>query len=105
MINKEVWKSVVGYEGLYEVSNRGEIRSKDRQVWNGNVYYEKKGRILKKTKTTTGYWKVELYKNKKRKSKRVHRLVAKAFIPREKGKELINHLDGNPLNNKVNNLE
>src|SRR5690625_7858572 len=101
----ENWKPVVGYEGIYEVSSLGRVRSKDRKVWNGRVYYDKKGRILKQSKTTTGYWKVELYKNRKKKSKKVHRLVAKSFIPRVKGKELINHKDGDPLNNKVSNLE
>jgi len=82
----ENWKPVVGYEGIYEVSSLGRVRSKDRKVWNGRVYYDKKGRILKQSKTTTGYWKVELYKNRKKKSKKVHRLVAKSFIPRVKGK-------------------
>lgn len=101
----ENWKPVVGYEGLYEVSSLGRVRSKDRKVWNGRTFYNKKGRVLKRTKTTTGYWKVELYKNRKKKSKKVHRLVAKAFIPKKEGKELINHKDGNPLNNKVDNLE
>lgn len=108
MLNRvvpEIWKDVVGYEGLYQVSNYGKVRSLDREVFNGSGYYTKKGRILKKTKTTTGYWKVELYKSGKRKSKKVHRLVAKTFITRIDGKDLINHKDGNPLNNFVNNLE
>lgn len=101
----ENWKPVKGYEDLYAVSNTGMVKSYDRKVWNGNGYYNKKGRILKKSKTTTGYWKVELYKAGKRKSKKIHRLVAKSFIPRVDGKNLINHKDGNPLNNNVNNLE
>lgn len=102
---EEIWRPIEGYEEFYEVSNLGNVRSNDRYVWNGKVYYKKKGRVLKKTKTTTGYWKVELYKNGTRKSKRVHRLVAKAFIPKVKGRNLINHKDGNPLNNRVENLE
>lgn len=105
MINQEVWKPVLGYEELYEVSNFGNVKSKDRKVFNGKGYYIKKGRLLKKSLTTTGYWKVELYKNGKKRSKRVHRLVAETFIPKIKGKELINHKDGNPLNNHVSNLE
>lgn len=91
-----LWKPVKGYEGLYEVSNTGEIKS---------IYYGKKPRILKKSKTTTGYYKVELYKKKKRKSIRVHRLVAMAFIPNLEMKPNINHKDGNPLNNNMDNLE
>lgn len=101
----ENWKPVVGYESFYEVSDRGRVRSKDRQVWNGRGFYNKKGRILKQSKTTTGYWKVELSKDGEKKSKKVHRLVAESFIPLSKGKPLINHKDGNPLNNKVENLE
>lgn len=101
----EVWRPVEGYEELYSVSNLGRVKSHDRNVWNGRGYYNKKGRVLKKSKTTTGYWKVELSENGKKKSIRVHRLVAKAFIPRVEGKNIINHKDGNPLNNLVENLE
>lgn len=92
---KEIWKPIGGYEGLYEVSNMGRIKS----------FYNSEERILKKSKTTTGYWKIELRKNKIRKSFKVHRLVAFAFIANPENKPYINHIDGNPLNNKVDNLE
>src|SRR5690625_5079628 len=105
VLGSEVWKPIEGYEGLYQVSNFGRVKSNDRKVWNGRGYYNKSGRILKNSLTTTGYWKVELYKNGERKSWRVHRLVAKAFIPRVRGKNMINHKDGDPLNNHVSNLE
>ena len=101
------WKPVNNYEGLYEVSETGEVKSLKKLMVNqpnGEGYWRDEI-ILSKTKTTTGYWKVELYKNKKRKSKKVHRLVAKAFIPNPKNKPQINHIDGNPLNNNVENLE
>lgn len=103
----EIWKPVVGYEGLYEVSNRGQVRSLDRPVYRGNkIHCFMKGCILKQTKTTTGYMRVTLVKpGHKNKSYRVHRLVAFAFIPQVEGKELINHIDCNPLNNNVANLE
>lgn len=101
----ERWADVAGYESLYEVSDLGRVRSKNRKSWNGKCHYERKGKVLKQTKTTTGYLKVELYKDGERKSKRVHRLVGKAFVPKIKGKNLINHKDGNPLNNNANNLE
>lgn len=101
----EDWCPVVGYEGLYEVSNLGRVRSLDRKVWNGRCFYTKKGRILIQTKTTTGYWKIDFKKDGIKKSYKVHRLVAFAFIPKVEGKNIINHIDGNPLNNKVSNLE
>lgn len=102
---EEVWKPVAGYESFYEVSNTGKVRSFDRQVWNGKAYYNKKGRELTLTKTSTGYWKIDLTKDKTKKSYKVHRLVAAAFIPIVEGKTLINHIDGDPLNNNVANLE
>ena len=97
-----VWKDIPGYEGLYRVSNVGEIKS--LRGWNGRGYVQRE-KILSKTMTTTGYYKVELTKDGIRKSLKVHRLVAYAFIPRTEGKPYINHKDGNPLNNVVDNLE
>lgn len=101
----EEWRDVQGYEGLYSVSNFGRVKSHDRKISNGRALYNKKGRILKNTKASTGYWKVELVKNQKIKSHKVHRLVAKEFMPEIKGKNLINHIDGDPLNNHADNLE
>lgn len=103
----EIWKPVVGYEELYEVSNRGQIRSLDRPVYRGDkIHCYMKGRVLKQSKTTTGYQKVELVKpGQKSKSFKVHRLVAFAFIPTIEGKNLVNHIDSNPINNNVENLE
>jgi len=96
---KEMWKAVKGYEGLYDVSNFGRIKSYPR---NGTI---KKERILKQTIDTTGYFIVGLHKNNKQKKVCVHWLVADAFIPKRKGHEVINHIDGNKLNNNVTNLE
>ncbi|MFI2132888.1 NUMOD4 motif-containing HNH endonuclease [Lysinibacillus fusiformis] len=103
----EIWKPVVGYEWLYEVSSKGQVRSLDRPVYRGNkIHCYMKGRILKQTKTTTGYMRVTLVKpGNKNKMFRVHRLVATAFIQQIEGKELINHIDSNPINNDVSNLE
>lgn len=104
--SKEIWNHVNGYKGLYEVSNLGRVWSVARWRKNGeNSGYWQQGRILKQTYTTTGYLKVELYKNKKRKTLKVHRLVAEAFISNTDNKPNINHKDGNPLNNKAENLE
>ena len=101
-MNNVIWADIAGYEGLYQVSSTGEVKS--LKGWNGHRIIERE-RILSKTKTTTGYYKVELIKNGVKRSFRVHRLVAGAFIPKVEGKEIINHKDGNPLNNSVSNLE
>ena len=103
-MHEEIWKDVVGYEGYYQVSNLGNVRS--LIMWDGQKYRERLSPYkLKQSHTTTGYKKVELSKEGIRKSKKVHRLVAKSFITRIEGKEIINHIDGNPLNNHVSNLE
>ena len=98
----EVWKDVVGYEGLYQVSNIGNVKS--LVGWNGHKYV-KREKILKPSMTSTGYRKIELTKERQKKSYKIHRLVAKAFIPEVEGKCVVNHKDGNPLNNNVENLE
>lgn len=90
----EIWKPVVGYEGLYEVSNTGEVRSLFR--------YKK---LLKPTVARNGYCAVELFKNKKRKHILVHRLVALAFIPNPDNLPMVNHKDETRDNNCVENLE
>ena len=106
MLNlSERWRGVKGYEDYYQVSDKGRIKSKDRSVFNGRVWYTKKGKVLKPTKTSTGYWKIELKSDGVKKSYKVHRLVAFAFISKPDGKDLINHIDGNPLNNHFMNLE
>jgi hypothetical protein len=97
---KEVWRDVKGYEGYYQVSNLGRVRSLDMMVWNGKVYYKKKGRILKAGGLT--YKSVVLLK---RTTKTVHRLVAEAFIPNPNNYKYINHKDEDKFNNKAENLE
>jgi hypothetical protein len=105
----EKWKDVVGYEGLYSVSNLGRIKSLDKVIYynrGGNSLSMKKSvRILKQNKTRDGYFGVCLFKDSKRKYVRVHRVVAETFIKNPKNKPYINHKDGNKLNNYVNNLE
>lgn len=99
------WKPVKGYEGLYEVSSEGEIKSLEKTRKNSKGQYIQKEKMLAQSLTSTGYKKVELVRNGKKKSLKVHRLVAEAFIPKVEGKPYVNHKDGNQLNNSVDNLE
>ena len=90
---KEIWKPIIGYENLYQVSNLGKIKSLKRNI------------ILKPSHNRKGYLQIILYKNKNKKVGRIHRLVAEAFIPNENNFTDVNHIDGNKHNNKVENLE
>lgn len=109
---KEEWKPVLGYEGLYEVSNTGKVRSLSRSVvdHNGNLKSFNGGMLtLHSSKLTKRHPKpifhVELWKNNKRQVFLIHRLVAQHFIPNPEGKPQINHIDGNRRNNNISNLE
>lgn len=102
----EVWKDVVGYEGLYRVSNLGNVYSVKRTVKCGRACRDFGGIILKKRLDISGYWTVCLADGKgDKRPKKVHRLVAEAFIPNDNGLPCINHKDENKLNNEVSNLE
>lgn len=92
----EIWKPVKGYED-YLVSNLGEVKSlpKNRHPTT---------RILRKTVDAYGYESVGFVRNKKHYTKKVHRLVAEAFIPNPEGKATVDHIDGNKLNNSADNL-
>lgn len=96
---KEIWKDIPEYEGLYQVSNMGRIKSLPR---NGTIKQE---RILKQTEDNNGYLVVGLHRNNKQKKMCVHWLVANAFIPKNIEYKVINHIDGNKHNNILNNLE
>ena len=104
MQEQEIWKDVVGYEGLYQVSNFGRIKSLPK-LHNSTHPYVTKERILKFFPNKDGYWLVDLYKNKQKKHHQVHRLVAIAFIPNPMGKPEINHLNEVITDNRVENLE
>jgi predicted RNA binding protein YcfA (HicA-like mRNA interferase family) len=94
---KEEWKPIVGYEGLYEVSNFGRIKT---------LYNRYKDVIYLKYNTSpNGYYCVNLVKNKISKTIRIHRLVAEHFINNPQNKPMVNHKDGDKKNNFVDNLE
>lgn len=90
---EEVWKDVVGYEGLYKISNLG------------NVFSNYAGRILTPGTTKDGYKYVSLSKNKEKQMKTIHRLVATAFLSNPNNLPIVNHKDENPANNHADNLE
>lgn len=95
---EETWKDIPGYEGMYQVSNQGNVRSLN---WGNRGYV----RNLYLKKHNRGYRHVELAKDGKRKAFTVHRLVATAFIPNPNNYPTINHLDEDKTNNCVENLE
>ena len=105
---EEIWKYIKNYEGFYQISNFGRVRSVDRFV-NGNHincdYQFMKGKMLKLRKNRYGYWIVILRKNSSSKGFLVHRLVAEAFITNPNNLPYVNHKDENPANSIVTNLE
>ena len=103
-----LWREVVGYEGLYLVSDEGQIFSLPRKVCNGRGEYTRSGRILSAgTRGRDGlkYQFVVLAKHGKSEHRSVHRIVAEAFLVKPNDCDVVNHKDRNTLNNKVDNLE
>ena len=100
---QEVWKPIEGYEGRYEVSNLGRVKSLSRTVINtGRVLKEKYNCFHLKR---GGYHSVLLSKDTVKSTIQLHRIVAKAFLPNPENKKVVNHIDGDKLNNRVDNLE
>jgi hypothetical protein len=98
----EEWKDVVGYEGAYQVSNAGQVRSVERLVGHVSGGALRKGRLLKQWLNNSGYPQVGLSNGNKVRNREVHRLVVDAFL----GPAVeINHIDGNKQNNRLENLE
>ena len=90
----EIWKDIVGYEGLYQVSNFGRVKS----------FHRKEPIILKPLVTRKGYLRVELYDGTNSQLRLIHRLVIEAFNPNNTNLQ-VNHIDGDKSNNKLSNLE
>ena len=91
---EEIWKDIEGYEGLYQVSNLGRVKSLER------IYKNRKSFSI----TNKGYYRMPLYKNGKQKCHHIHKLVAKAFILNPENKPTVDHIDRNKQNNCVDNL-
>jgi hypothetical protein len=102
----EQWKPVKGYEGYYEISNLGNIRSVDREVATAFGYSViRSGKILSKVVDAYGYETVHLSRENQKKRHKVHRLVADAFIYNPNNLPSVNHKSENKLDNRVENLE
>jgi len=103
----EIWKDIKNYEGIYQVSNKGKVRSLDRKETcnlNGKDFI-RNGKVLNQIPNTNGYLRVFLSKNNKVITCYVHRLVAQTFLKQQKGSNHVNHLNGIKTDNSVYNLE
>lgn len=104
---KEIWKDIVNYEGIYQISNLGRIKSLAREIYlpKRNIIRKLKDTILSPKTDKQPYHNVNLYKDYKPKLTRVHVLVAETFIPNPNNKPFVNHINGIKKDNRVENLE
>ena len=102
----EIWKDIAGYEGLYQVSNLGRVKSlpRERKTY-GKRTYKTKEKLMNFPLSEAGYQRVTLSKNGKQRGYFVHRLVAIAFLENENCYPVVNHINGNKLDNRTENLE
>lgn len=103
---EEIWKDIKGYEGIYQVSNMGKIKSVERYMLNrwGNGFKRWREKIKKQTLSKNGYYTVMLSTNGNDKTYSTHRLVAEAFIPNPENKPCIDHINTDRTDNRVENL-
>ena len=103
----EEWRDIAGYEGCYQVSSCGRVKSLERPIYraDGSLHRMQSEKILADRVNTYGYHLVLLSNMGATETKCIHRLVAEAFIPNDDGRPQVNHIDGNKANNAVENLE
>lgn len=104
----EVWKDIKGYEGEYQISNRGRIKSLPKEKLHDSISgtkYTTKEKIMKPADNCRGYMCTMIGRNEKSRTVSIHRLVAEAFIPNPDNLPEVNHIDGDKKNNNVENLE
>lgn len=105
----EIWKDIEGYENMYQVSNKGRVRSLDRldvrSDGSRGSNRRLRGAPLKLSVNKGGYYIASLYKNRKKKTASVHRLVAITFIDNPDNKRTVNHINGIKTDNNSKNLE
>lgn len=103
----EIWKDVEGYEGRYQISSCGRVKSLSRKMWNGKVWWQSEEKVLTNFKKSKGndYVYVNLKKNNKGKKFYIHRLMARAFIDNPLNKKQVNHINGIKYDNRLDNLE
>ncbi len=101
----EVWKDVIGYEGLYLVSDSGTVKRAPGIIQAKNRMLSIPGGNLKPLDNGKGYFRVKLTKENSERRIMLHRIIADAFIPNPKNLPFINHKDGNKKNNSIDNLE
>lgn len=103
--NPNRWYDIPGFEGSFQINSEGKVRSVDRYVANGPSKRLVRGRIRKETRTTTGYRAICLKTaTTKTRLLRIHRILATLFIPNEQNKEQVDHINGDPLDNRLENL-
>jgi hypothetical protein len=103
---KPFWKDIPGYEGLYQISRRGQVKSLGRKIIDNRCRVTVRKDMIKINQVDMfGYYRIQLKKDGISKNFRIHRLIALAFIPNPSNKKCINHIDANKKNNRISNLE
>ena len=101
---KEIWENIQGYEGEYQISNLGQVKSLSKTCFVNGGSYTRREKILKQS-IVAGYNTVCLYKETTKRNFKVHRLVASSFVPNPANLPHVNHIDENKQNNSADNLE